>query len=271
MTISNVRAMDGIMNCVDYKFTLSAKSNIFAVISFSDADTLISIWHIVYLDIVHSSCLSSLSGGKIDNHLGETSHANDGVVWLKLYSTALTIRAFFQNILRSFRHTQHHFCISFETLFILGLNDPPNWHLVDFKSDHWTGCWFFVVKRWTMIRINQPKLQARSTLGNFCIVKMNFGDIALFCVPYIYQVVELLVMIGGIISLWRLFQFQWRKYSIILKIPSFTDDKVQNAVERVQAAGNPRLLTFPPNFRPCRPKLQNPADKCKICWKYKRR
>ena len=26
LTISNVRAMDGIMNCVDYKFTLSAKS-----------------------------------------------------------------------------------------------------------------------------------------------------------------------------------------------------------------------------------------------------
>ena len=173
-------------------------------------------------------------------------------------------------ILRSFRHTQHHFCISFEKLFILGLNDPPNWHLVDFKSDHWTGCWVFVVKRWTMIRIQQSK-QARSTLDNFCIVKMNFGDIALFCVPYIYQVVELLVMIGGIISLWWLFQFQWRKYSIILKIPSFTDDKVQNAVERVQAAGNPSLLTFPPNFRPCRPKLQNPADKCKICWKYKRR
>ena len=43
LTISNVRAMDGIMNCVDYKFTLSAKSNIFAVISFSSADTLISI------------------------------------------------------------------------------------------------------------------------------------------------------------------------------------------------------------------------------------
>ena len=265
MTISNVRAMDGIMNCVDYKFTLSAKSNIFAVISFSDADTLISIWHIVYLDIVHSSCLSSLSGGKIDNHLSETSQANDGVVGLKLYSTTLTIFAFFQKILGSFRHTQHHFCISFETLFILGLNDPPNWHLVDFKSDYWTGCWVFVVKRWTMSRINSP------TLEKLCIVKMNFGDIALICVPHIYQVVELLVMIGGIISLWWLFQFQWRIYSIILKIPSFTDDKVQNRVERVQAAGNPSLLTFPPNFRPCRPKLQNPADKCKICWKYKRR
>ena len=45
LTISNVRAMDGIMNCVGYTFTLSAKSNIFAVISFSSADTLISIWH----------------------------------------------------------------------------------------------------------------------------------------------------------------------------------------------------------------------------------
>ena len=42
-TIYYVRAMDGIMNCVDFTFTLSAKSNIFAVISFSDADTLISI------------------------------------------------------------------------------------------------------------------------------------------------------------------------------------------------------------------------------------
>ena len=171
LTISNVRAMDGIMNCVGYTFTLSAKSNIFAVISFSSADTLISIWHMNYLDIVHSSCLSSLSGGKIDNHLGETSQANDGVVGLKLYSTVITILAFFQNILRSFRHTQHHFCISFETLFILGLNDPPNWHLADFKSDHWTGCWVFVVKRWTMIRIQQSNIGKTLYCKNeFCIV-----------------------------------------------------------------------------------------------------
>ena len=79
LTISNVRAMDGIMNCVGYTFTLSARSNIFAVISFSDADTLISIWHMNYLDIVHSSCLSSQSGAKFNNHLGETSQANDGI------------------------------------------------------------------------------------------------------------------------------------------------------------------------------------------------
>ena len=78
-TIPNVRAMDGIMNCVDYTLTLSTKSNIFAAIGFSDADTLISIWHMNYLDIVHSSCLSSQSGGKINNHLGETSQANDGI------------------------------------------------------------------------------------------------------------------------------------------------------------------------------------------------
>ena len=78
LTISNVRAMDGIMNCVGYTFTLSARSNIFAVISFSSADTLISIWHMNYLDIVHSSCLSSQSGAKIDNNLGETSPAIDG-------------------------------------------------------------------------------------------------------------------------------------------------------------------------------------------------
>ena len=152
LTISNVRAMDGIMNCVDYKFTLCAKWNIFAVIGFSDADTLISIWHMNYLDIVHSSCLSSQSGAKFDNHLGETSQANDGVIgcqWveLELYITTLTILAFFQNILRSFRHTQHHFCISFETLFILGLNDPPNWHQVDFKSDYWMD-WLLIFLWW---------------------------------------------------------------------------------------------------------------------------
>ena len=126
LTISNVRAMEGIMNCVDYKFTLCAKWNIFAVIGFSDADTLISIWHMNYLDNLHSSCLSSQSGAKFDNHLGETSQANDGVIgcqWveLELYITTLTILAFFQNILRSHPTPFLHL---FWNTFYLGLERP---------------------------------------------------------------------------------------------------------------------------------------------------
>ena len=159
MTISNVRAMDGIMNCVDYKFTLSAKSNIFAVISFSDADTLISIWRMNYLYIVHSSCLSSQSGAKFDNHLGETSQANDGSE-LNWNFTAQP---------SPFLHFSKRFWDLFVTPNTISaslLKHFLSWAWTTRPTDIWlilspiTGLVadFFVVKRWTMIRINQSNI-----------------------------------------------------------------------------------------------------------------
>ena len=126
------------------KFTLSAKSNIFSDISFSDADTLISIWHMNYLDIVHSSCLSSLSGGKIDNHLGETSQANDGIELDWNFTAQPSPFLHFSKTFWDLFVTPNTISASLLQHFLswAWTTRPTDIWLI-LKSDHWTGCWFF--------------------------------------------------------------------------------------------------------------------------------